>query len=105
VAFRFTLGVVRWAEVKPKTVRPRLLPGAVVLLFVVLCLAFYRLCLDAGYPMAWTFLTGFVPAAPAAVVAVRARRWWLWTPAEAVSFTAFFWVAGLLPGWKDSLYS
>jgi outer membrane protein assembly factor BamB len=102
-AFRLTLGVVVWAEAKPGKGhgRPRLLARLTTLLFLAGCFGYYRLCLQVGYTMAWGFLAGFLPAAPAVVLAVRTRRWWLRLPAEAVGFAAYFWVSGLLPGWKD----
>jgi outer membrane protein assembly factor BamB len=102
-AFRVTLAVVSWAEAKPAKGRgrPRLIARVVTLLFLASCYGYYRLCLEVGYAMAWTFLAGFLPAAPAVVVAVRARRWWLAAVADAIGFAVFFWTSGLLPGWKD----
>jgi hypothetical protein len=103
VIFRVTLAVVAWAEVQPGKGRgrPRLAARIVTVLFVAACYGYYRLCLEVGYTMAWTFLAGFLPAAPACVVAVRSRRPWLIPVADAVGFTVFFWTSGLLPGWKD----
>jgi outer membrane protein assembly factor BamB len=104
VAFRVTLAVVVWAEAHPVNERPRLIPGAVTLAFVLLCWGYYQLCLAVGYVMAWAFLAGFLPAAPAAVVSARGRRWWLRLPAEAAAFTVYFWVCGLVPAWKSALF-
>ncbi len=59
------------------------------------------MCQAIGYTMAWSFLAGFFPAAPAAVLAARARLRWVRILAEAIAFSAFFWIAGMLPAWKD----
>jgi hypothetical protein len=94
-----TLAVVVWAEAWPGR-RPRLAARLVTLAFLGLCYGYYRLCLAVGYPVAWGFLAGFLPAALPAVLAARGRRWWLRAPAEAVAFAVYFWAGGLLPGWK-----
>jgi hypothetical protein len=104
VAFRLTLTVVVWAEPRPPQRRRRMIARGVMLLFLGLCFGYYQLCLLTGYVMAWGFLAGILPAAPVAVVAAYSRRWWLTMPAEAVAFTVYFWVSGLLPGWKDELF-
>jgi hypothetical protein len=83
--------------------RPRLLPGAATLFFVLLCWGYYQLCLAVGYVMAWAFLAGFLPAAPAAVLAARGRRGWLCLLAEAAGFSVYFWISGLVPAWKSAL--
>ena len=72
-----------------------------VLLLVAVCYGYYRLCLEVGYVMAWSYLAGFLPAAPAAVVAAKVRRLWVRLLADGVGFCVYFWVSGLLPGWKD----
>jgi hypothetical protein len=61
-----------------------------VLLFVTACYGYYRLCLAVGHAMAWGFLTGFLPAALAAVVATRAGRSWVPIVADIVGFSAYF---------------
>jgi outer membrane protein assembly factor BamB len=99
--FRLTLGVVVWAEARPGQRGPRLAARAAVLLLVAVCYGYYRLCLEVGYTMAWAFLAGFLPAAPCAVVAARTRRWWVGVLADAAGFGVYFWMSGLLPGWKD----
>lgn len=103
VVFRLTLAVVVWAEAMPDRGRgwPRLAARVAVLWFVAVCYGYYRLCLEVGYTMAWGFLAGFLPAAPAAVVAAKARRTWVRVIADAAGFVAYFWASGLLPGWKD----
>jgi outer membrane protein assembly factor BamB len=100
VAFRSTLAVGAWAEARPGQRRPRLAARAALLLFLTGCYGYYRLCLAVGYVMAWSFLTGFVPAAPAAIIAARTRRPWLRTFADVVGFSVYFWTSGLFPGWK-----
>lgn len=75
--------------------------GGPPLLFLAACYGYYELCVAVGYVVAWSFLAGFLPAAPTAVVAARSRRWWLWLPAEGVGFAVYFWASALLPGWKD----
>ncbi len=100
VAFRLTLGVVVWAEARPAKTRRRLVSRPVTLLFLSICYGYYRLCLEVGYVMAWGFLAGFLPAAPAAVVAARARNPWLRALADMAGFTVYFWASGLLPAAK-----
>jgi len=104
VAFRRTLAVILWAERQPMKRRSRWLSRVVTLLFLVLCYGYYSLCRAVGYLMAWGFLAGFLPAAPAALVATRGRSLWLRGLADAVGFTLYFWVSGLLPGWKGSWF-
>ena len=101
VAFRLLLGRVDWVEAQPGKKWLRRVSRALALLFMALCYGYYQLCLAVGYIVAWSFLTGFVPAAPAAILALRTRRLWLRVLAEATAFTAFFWVSGMLPAWKD----
>jgi outer membrane protein assembly factor BamB len=101
VAFRVTLAVVVWAEPRPVQRRRRLLARGVTLLFLALLYGYYRLCVEMGYPMAWGFLAGFLPAAPMAVLAARSQRSWLVVLADITAFAVYFWVSGLLPGWKD----
>jgi len=72
-----------------------------LLLFAVLCYGYFLLCMAVGYALAWGFLAGFLPAAPFAVAAVRAKRGWLRWTAEGVGFVVYFGVSGLLPGWKE----
>jgi outer membrane protein assembly factor BamB len=100
VAFRLTLAVVVWAESQPAKNRPRLVSRGVMLLFLALCYGYYRLCLAVGYVMAWGFLGGFLPAAPFAIVATKARRRAVALLADAVAFTVYFWASGMLPGLK-----
>ena len=100
VAFRVTLGVVVWTEAQPPKLRPRWLSRMVTLLFLAICFGYYHLCLAVGYVMAWGFLAGFLPAAPAAILSVRARKPWLRPLADIVAFTVYFWVSGMTPAWK-----
>jgi outer membrane protein assembly factor BamB len=100
VAFRVALAVADRAGSRPRTTRTRATSGGVTLLFLGLCLGYYRLCVVTGYVMAWGFLAGFLPAAPFAVVAVGANRRWVRTLADAAGFAVYFWASGLLPGWK-----
>src|SRR5262249_55409956 len=104
VAFRLTCAVGAWAEARKGGWRPRLAARGVLLLFLALCYGYYRLCLEVGYVMAWSFLAGFLPVVPVVVVAARARRGWLGVFAGGVGFAAYFWRSGLLPGWKDQCF-
>jgi outer membrane protein assembly factor BamB len=99
--FRLTLAVVVWAEARPGQRRPRLAARAPVFLLLAICYGYYRLCVEVGYVMAWGFLAGFLPAAPAAVVAARSNRRWVRALADIAGFGIYFWASGLLPGWKD----
>jgi hypothetical protein len=101
VAFRVTLAAVVWAEARRGEQGPRLAARAVTLLFLAACYGYYRLCWEVGYVVAWGFLAGFLPAAPAAVIAARARTPWVKWSADAAAFAVYFWASGLLPGWKD----
>jgi hypothetical protein len=97
VAFRVALSVglartaVGW--------RHQVLARLALVGFAVLCFGYYRLCLVVGYAMAWSFLAGFLPAAPFAVCAAKTQRIWLRLIADVVGFTIYFWASGLLPGW------
>jgi hypothetical protein len=82
--------------------RCRLLARLALLLFGGFCCGYFRLCLAVGYAMAWSFLGGFVVAAPFALIAVRAQRRWVRWGANAIGFTIYFWVSGLMPGWKQA---
>jgi hypothetical protein len=104
VAFRVTLAAITWAEAQPMKRKPRWLSRTMTLLFLAVCYGYYRLCMAVGYVMAWSFLAGFLPAAPAAVVAARARKWWVRAAAEVAGFSIYFMVSGLLPGWKDGWF-
>jgi hypothetical protein len=101
VAFRVTLAVVVRAEARSQEKWPRRLSRAVTLLFLAAGYGYYQLCLAVGYAMGWCFLAGFLPAAPFAVVAARARSWWIAALADGAGFAAFIWVAGLLPRFKE----
>jgi outer membrane protein assembly factor BamB len=101
IAFRLVLSVIVWAEAQPIKLRPRLISQSVILLFMILCYGYYRLCLAVGYVMAWGFLAGFLPASPLSIVAARTRRWWLCALAEAAAFTIYFWTSGMLSAWKE----
>jgi hypothetical protein len=100
VAFRLLLVMSDWAGQQPWSLRRRLWSGLSVLAFVALCYSYYRLCVATGYVMGWSFLAGFLPAMPAAVVAVKSRRRYLAWTADVVGFVVYFWCSGLLPGWK-----
>jgi outer membrane protein assembly factor BamB len=104
VAFRLTLAIGVRAEARKGEWRPRLAARGVLLLFLALCYGYYRLCLEVGYVMAWSFLAGFLPIVPIAVVAARTRRAWLRALADGAAFTAYYWLSGLLPGWKDQWF-
>ena len=71
-----------------------------LVLFAGLCYGYYRLCLAVGFAMAWGFLAGFLPAAPFAVFAAKAKRRGLRWPMEVIAFAVYFWSSGLIPGWK-----
>ncbi len=101
IAFRLLLAWITWVEAQPKKKRLRWASRLLTLLFLAFCVGYFLLCQAIGYTLAWSFLAGFLPAAPAAILAARARRWWIKVLAEIVAFAAFFWVAGLLPTWKD----
>jgi outer membrane protein assembly factor BamB len=101
LGFWLTLTMVVWSERQDVKTRPRWRSWAIALLFIALCYGYYSLCLAVDYTMAWGFLGGFMPAVPIALVAARARKWWLRLVAGAAAFTVYFWVSGLLPGWKS----
>jgi outer membrane protein assembly factor BamB len=101
VAFRVTIGVVVWVEARPREARPRWVSRVVTLAFLGCCGGYYWACQSVGYLMGLGFLAGFLPAASAPIVAARTRNWWQRGIADVVGFTAYFWISGLLPGWKD----
>ena len=71
--------------------------------FAGLCYGYYSLCMAVGYAMGWGFLGGFGVSWPLAWVAERSKsrtRRWL---GEATGFAVWFWVSGLIPGWKAAL--
>jgi outer membrane protein assembly factor BamB len=100
VGFRLAVAAARQAGARPRDRRVQWAARAVGLLFVGLCFGYYQACVAVGYLMAWSFLAGFLPAAPAAVVAARSNRAWVGFLADGVGFSVFFWAGGLLPGWK-----
>ncbi len=77
VAFRLTISLIVWVEARPREKRPRWASRTVTLLFLASCYGYYRVCLAVGYVMAWGFLAGFLPAAPAVIVAARGGKLWL----------------------------
>ncbi|OWK44478.1 PQQ-binding-like beta-propeller repeat protein [Fimbriiglobus ruber] len=103
VAFRLTVAASRWAGSRPLTLRTRLASGPVTAAFLALCYGYYRLCTATGYVMAWGFLIGFLPAAPAAALADRCKNRWVRLGVEGLGFTIYFWTSGLFPGWKARL--
>jgi outer membrane protein assembly factor BamB len=96
IAFRSTLAVAS----KSSGRRQNWLARLGVVGFALVCYGYYRLCLLVGYAIAWTFLVGFVPAAPLAVMAERTRRRWLRLLLEVAAFVVYFWFSGAVPGWK-----
>lgn len=104
VAFRLLLAAGAWASRPEATWRARLLARLALVAFLVLCYGYYLLCLAVGYVMAWGFLAGLLPAAPLAVIASRGRAVWLRGTADAIGFAVYFWLSGLLPGWKEQLF-
>jgi hypothetical protein len=101
VFFRVALAAGARARLQPANRRARLLARVSLVLFLALCYGYYRLCIAVGYFMAWSFLAGFLPAAPAALVAARARNRWLRAAGDAAGFAIYFWTSGMLPGWKS----
>lgn len=99
LVFRLTLAAV--TRDRSNSSFPRLIERGLLVLFVVICYGYYRLCLSIGYVMAWGFLGGFLPAAPFAIIATRTRHRWLRLAMDALAFTVYFWFSGLLPAWKD----
>ena len=100
VAFRLLLLVCIWAGLQPWSLRRRLASGIAILAFLGLCYGYYRLCTATGYVMAWSYLAGFLPAMPLAVLAAKTNRWWIRWLADAAGFAIYFWCSGLLPSWK-----
>jgi hypothetical protein len=98
VAFR---GVV-WLGIGRSSAgwRHQLMARLVLVLFIGFCYGYYQLCVAVGYAMAWGFLAGFLPAVFFAVAAVKARRTWVRWAFDGIGFAVYFWVSGLLPGWK-----
>jgi len=80
--------------------RHQLMARLVLVLFIGFCYGYYQLCVAVGYAMAWGFLAGFLPAVFFAVAAVKARRTWVRWAFDGIGFAVYFWVSGLLPGWK-----
>jgi outer membrane protein assembly factor BamB len=105
VAFRLAVGASVWAEVQPNKRRSRMVSRLVMLAFLAICFGYYRLCMAVGYVMAWGFLAGFLPAAPAAIVAARSRRVWIKVIADVVGFAIYFWFSAMMPAWKDAWLS
>jgi outer membrane protein assembly factor BamB len=101
IAFRLAIAASVWAEAQPNKGRSRMLSRLVMLAFLAICFGYYRLCMAVGYVMAWGFLAGFLPAAPAAIVAARSRKAWLILLADALGFTIYFWISAMTPTWKD----
>ena len=99
VAFRLILAISVWAGLQPWSLRRRFWSGLSILGFLGLGYGYYKLCSATGYVMGWSFLVGFLPAMPAAVLAVKTRHRWLGWTADAMGFAVYFWCSGLLPGW------
>jgi outer membrane protein assembly factor BamB len=101
VAFRATLAIGR--DRAARGWRHQILARLALALFIALCYGYYRLCLAVGFPLAWGFLGGYVPALPIALVANRVwsqrLRWLL----DVISFAVYFWISAYLPGWKARL--
>ena len=84
--------------------RAKWVSRAATLGFVGLSVAYATLCRSHYIPMGYGFLVGILPAAPVAGVAaweLSSRRGPAWDLAwSAVSFTAYFWVSGLITVWR-----
>lgn len=102
ITFRGTLAVIVWAEAQAVKKRARRVSRAVTLGFLAFCYAYYQLCFAVGYVMAWSFLSGFLPAAPLMILGAKASRRWLQVLADVLAFTVYFWISGLTPGLKDA---
>ena len=76
-----------------------------ILFFVVGCCVYFHLCRQLGLAPEWSFLTGFVPAAPLAMLIARwfrrnGFRRLAVLPAHVVSYTIYFWGSVLFMTWR-----
>jgi outer membrane protein assembly factor BamB len=105
-AFHATLLTCWWAEQQPSKRRARWLARLAVAVFLLVAYAFFELCKSVGMFVGWSFLIGFLPAFPFALLAVRARmapsRRWITAGWTTLAFTAFFWSCQGLLLWKSA---
>ena len=106
ISFQLTSNLITWAERGSDPRRRRWFSRLGGLAFIGTCLLYFHLCRSLGYAIEWSFLVGFLPAFPVAVLASRflTTRTFCWPLTDlavsAVSFSAYFWLSVLFIKWK-----
>ena len=95
-ALQLTVVVVSWAERHSERRKARRWSRLAGVLFLVLCFGYYELCKKVGLATGWTFLAGFLPAYPFAVMAARRSWWWV-----VVGFAVYYWASVGFIVWKS----
>ena len=104
--FQLTINTITWTERLVDRKFYRWHSRTSGLLFLANCALYFHLCRSLGYAIEWSFLTGFLPAFPAAAIAARylttRRRSWpaFDLVASALSFSAYFWFSVIFIKWK-----
>jgi hypothetical protein len=71
IAFQITVIAILWSGEKLDHKKSRRISRLVGLLFLAICFGYYLLCRQLSLVIEWTFLIGFLPASPVAIVAAR----------------------------------
>jgi hypothetical protein len=104
VGFQTVIHTIAWFERQPEQARGRWLSRGVVLLFLAMCYLYYVMCQNLGLATAWSFLIGFLPAWPLAVLAARSHLrgsgWLLQALAIGLAYSVFFWGGAGFILWK-----
>jgi hypothetical protein len=81
-----------------------------ILLFALGCAAYFHACRLSGLALEWAFLTGFVIAAPLAMLigrglGTRSRSVWFVLSAHAISYSFCYWAGVAFMKWKTQVGS
>jgi PQQ-like domain len=104
-AFHAVVLVCGWAEQHRGQRRARWLARLAILVFLSVGYSFFVMCKAIGMFIGWSFLFGFVPGFPFALLAVRAelrqQRLVVLVAWTLLAFAAFFWSCQGLLLWKS----
>lgn len=104
--YQWTINTITWAESTSERRGHRWMSRGCGLLFLATCLMYFHLCRSLGYAIEWSFLIGFLPSFPIAVIAAKylvgEKRWWILTDlmASTMSFSGYFWFSVIFIKWR-----
>ena len=77
-----------------------------VTVLLATCFVYYRVCDAVGFPLAWSFLMGLLPAWPFAVWAERGTgrmAWLVRVVCFILGFSICYWTGAGFIAWKETL--